>query len=144
MKPNIKCSICNKPIYRIPSRINNHNVCSYSCRNKLYSGINSFCWKGEDKEEKRKRIRINDKLRRIRYKKRAVLYLGGKCSICGYDKCIAALECHHLDPTQKDTSIKDIISGSWSRIVKELDKCCLLCSNCHREHHYNLNNKQNE
>lgn len=37
-KPNITCVICNKPIYRIPSRINGYNTCSLACRNKYYSG----------------------------------------------------------------------------------------------------------
>jgi len=38
MKPNIKCIVCSKLIYRIPSRQNGHNVCSFACRNKYYSG----------------------------------------------------------------------------------------------------------
>ena len=45
MKPNLLCFICKKPIYRIPSRWNGHNVCSYKCRNKYYSGEKSFCKK---------------------------------------------------------------------------------------------------
>lgn len=68
-------------------------------------------------------------------KKKCVEYLGGKCISCGYDKCIAALEFHHRDSSHKDFAI----SGgtvSWERTKKELDKCDLLCANCHRELHH--------
>jgi hypothetical protein len=70
----------------------------------------------------------------------SVEYKGGKCSSCGYNKCIAALEFHHLDPSKKDFSISS--SGntrSWNKVKEELDKCVLLCSNCHREVHTNEN-----
>lgn len=67
----------------------------------------------------------------------AIEYKGGRCSICGYKKCQAALEFHHLDPSQKDFSIAYLKMYSFSDLVKsELDKCILLCANCHREQHY--------
>ena len=79
-------------------------------------------------------------LRRRRIKLKAVEYLGGKCSCCGYNKCIDALEFHHKDPTQKDFGISARgFSKAWIRIQEELDKCVLLCSNCHRETHYDIN-----
>lgn len=72
-------------------------------------------------------------------KKWAVEYKGGKCEDCGYDKCQSALEFHHLDPTQKDFMISraKYYSDEESRvsIARELDKCAILCSNCHRERH---------
>lgn len=75
-------------------------------------------------------------LRRRRIKLKAVEYLGGKCSVCGYNKCIDALEFHHKDPTQKDFGISQYgATHSWNKLKKELDKCVLLCSNCHRELH---------
>lgn len=82
-------------------------------------------------------------LRRRRIKLKAVEYLGGKCSVCGYNKCIDALEFHHKDTTQKDFGISSSgFSKAWSKIQKELDKCVLLCSNCHREVHFDT--KKNE
>lgn len=67
----------------------------------------------------------------------AVEYLGGKCSICGYDKCIAALDFHHVDPTQKDFNISQYYKKDFTDELKaELDKCILICANCHRELHY--------
>ena len=74
--------------------------------------------------------------RRRKLKMMAVEYKGGKCEKCGYDKCIGALEFHHLDPSQKDFAISSTGSTrAWSKIQKELDKCILVCSNCHREIH---------
>lgn len=75
--------------------------------------------------------------RRAKLKQLAVDYKGGKCEQCGYDKCIAALEFHHLDPLIKEFSISsDGYGKSWEKIKIELDKCDLLCSNCHREKHF--------
>ena len=72
-------------------------------------------------------------------KKRAIALFGGKCVLCGYDKCVEALEFHHLDPEQKDISISSMYASpqSWQKVVSELKKCALLCANCHREVHYN-------
>jgi hypothetical protein len=66
-------------------------------------------------------------------KLRAVEYKGGCCQHCGYNKSISALEFHHMDPIQKDPQYK--ATWSWKRLKPELDKCILLCSNCHREEH---------
>lgn len=68
-------------------------------------------------------------------KQEAVNYKGGKCSQCGYDRCIAALEFHHLNPSEKDFTWVKMRLTSWKRILQELDKCALLCANCHREIH---------
>jgi len=76
--------------------------------------------------------------RRYIIKEQAVEYKGGKCEICGYDKCIDALEFHHLNPTQKDFGISNKgYTRSWDNVKKELDKCILVCSNCHKEIHAN-------
>ena len=59
---------------------------------------------------------------------------GAKCMSCGYDKCSAALEFHHRDPKEKDPKW----SRGWSlpKLKAELDKCDILCANCHREAHW--------
>ena len=68
----------------------------------------------------------------------AVTYKGGKCEKCGYNKCIAALDFHHLNPLEKDFSIGNKgYTRSWENIKKEIDKCILVCANCHREIHSN-------
>ena len=69
-------------------------------------------------------------------KKQAIKLLGGKCCICGYNKCIDALEFHHKDPTKKEFKLGSGNTMSWKEYKKEAQKCMLLCSNCHKEIHY--------
>lgn len=74
--------------------------------------------------------------RRRELKILAIEYKGGKCVECGYNKSPAALEFHHLDPSQKDFGIsKKGTTCSLEKIKPELDKCILVCANCHREIH---------
>ena len=73
---------------------------------------------------------------RKRVKEWALEYKGEKCEKCGYNKCSEALEFHHLDPNEKDFSLSDRdLKLDWVLIKQELDKCILLCANCHRETH---------
>lgn len=79
---------------------------------------------------------------RQRLKEKLVEYKGGKCEICGYNKCINALEFHHLDPSEKDFGISNGNAIAFEKAKKEVDKCILVCANCHREIHFNLNAEQ--
>ena len=77
--------------------------------------------------------------RRRQNKEYLVEYKGGKCERCGYNKCISALEFHHLDPTTKET--KNLgTTQALSKQIEEADKCILVCANCHREIHHELHN----
>lgn len=77
--------------------------------------------------------------RRQKLKKQCVEYLGGKCSLCGYNKYHGALDFHHKDPTQKDFNFAKFRRYKFTQVLKqELDKCILLCANCHREVHGNI------
>ena len=67
---------------------------------------------------------------------KSINFLGGKCKECGCDD-FRVLEFHHLDGSEKDDVLSRLLNGRWSEIKKELNKCILLCSNCHKEHHYN-------
>jgi transposase len=59
---------------------------------------------------------------------------GGACVLCGYDRCIAALAFHHLDPTTKSFGLSQAgVSRSLARAREEAEKCVLLCANCHAE-----------
>lgn len=74
--------------------------------------------------------------RQRKFKQQCVDYKGGKCETCGYNKFLGALEFHHISPEEKDFSISQ--SKLWKfdeKIKKELDKCVILCSNCHKEEH---------
>ena len=68
-------------------------------------------------------------------KKQAVKILGGKCSICGYNRCIDALEFHHENPHEKDFKLGSGNTMSWKEYKNEAMKCILVCSNCHKEIH---------
>lgn len=82
-------------------------------------------------------VRLKACLKRRALREQAVTYKGGKCEICGYNKCLSALEFHHPDPLNKEFNISDRIT-SFEAIRAELDKCHLLCANCHREVHDGL------
>jgi len=75
---------------------------------------------------------------RRKFKQKCIEYKGGKCISCGYNKCQAALEFHHRNPKEKDFSLRDIPGKTvlTDKVKKELDKCDLLCSNCHKEKHF--------
>lgn len=91
-----------------------------------------------DEERKRKNVEYVQR-RRHKIKEMAIEYKGGCCQCCGYDKSKRALEFHHIDPTEKDFNISHKgHSRSWKRVKKELDKCILVCSNCHAEIHDDL------
>ena len=85
-----------------------------------------------------RRLYLIDAVRKRRKKVRqmAIDYKGGRCENCGYDRCAEALEFHHRDSSGKDFSISNKgYTRSWIRVKEELDKCDLLCANCHREIH---------
>jgi len=72
--------------------------------------------------------------RRRAIKAMAIEYKGGKCQICGYKKYQGALDLHHIKRKEKEFSMSDKgYSRSWERVKKEIDKCILVCPNCHRE-----------
>ena len=72
-------------------------------------------------------------------KAQEVEYKGGKCIRCGYDKCLDVLMFHHRDPTVKSFTISTNHSRRWEVLKEELDKCDLLCLNCHGETHAEMN-----
>ena len=114
-----KCPKCNEGKYTTDF---------YSRRNG--KGFSVYCKKCSN-EESRERAR--------KFKVKCVEYKGGKCVKCGYNKYFGALDFHHLDPKKKDFRLAAVKSHSFNeKIKKELDKCILVCSNCHREIHGSL------
>lgn len=76
------------------------------------------------------------KKRRKKLRELAREYRGGKCEICGYSKSQRALSFHHKDPKKKSFGISmKGLTRSWEKIRLEIDKCILLCANCHMEVH---------
>lgn len=72
---------------------------------------------------------------RRKLKEKAIAYKGGECIVCSYSKSRRALHFHHLDPLEKDIGIGSGNTVAWAKLKIELDKCVLLCSNCHCEVH---------
>lgn len=73
-----------------------------------------------------------------RKKERLIQVSGGKCCLCGYSKCITALEFHHVNPEEKEFTISQKAHISFDKALAEIRKCILVCSNCHREIHAGL------
>lgn len=80
---------------------------------------------------------------RRRRKNNLIQICGGKCCICGYNKTNSALEFHHIDPKEKEYGIAQ--GGTCHDLEKdlqEIQKCILVCANCHREIHDGLYNEE--
>jgi hypothetical protein len=116
-KEKSKALECTWHLCDLPS---SGKFCSKKCKNKYYV-----------------------QKRRWQCKIKAVEYKGEKCEYCGYDKCIDAFDFHHLEPNEKDFGIGSGNTYAWDTIKAELDKCVMLCANCHREEHYKLKPKWN-
>ena len=100
--------------WHLCNRMTEKTYCSVNCKNK------------QSVQTRRKSV-----------KNRSIEYKGGKCEKCNYSKCIEALEFHHTDPNEKDFGLSAKgLTHSWDKIKNELDKCILLCANCHREEHF--------
>jgi len=72
-------------------------------------------------------------------KEEAIEYLGGICTKCNGTFHPAVYEFHHRDPATKDRDPSKMLQLSWKRLQEELDKCELLCANCHRLTHHEDN-----
>ena len=112
LMPEKECPICNKK-FRPKNSAANQRICCYDCM---------------PDEVQLTRGGFLAKLKEAK---------GGKCIKCGYNKCLKALEFHHLDPRQKDFTISND-RFKIADAVAESKKCILLCSNCHKELHDNL------
>ena len=75
--------------------------------------------------------------RRKALKAQAVIYKGGKCAVCSYDRCIEALTFHHVGGKDFGIAYKGY-TRSWERVKKELNNFILVCGNCHAEIHAKL------
>lgn len=81
----------------------------------------------------------NTKIRRYRAKAAAIKYLGGRCTKCGWIGNQAALQFHHKNPKEKDFVLGNVANKSWDSIKAEMQKCILLCANCHAIEHSTKN-----
>lgn len=115
-----------------------HNFDEINEKAKLYE---------ERKKELEARIAAysqRDKLKTREAKSKCIEYLGGKCKRCNHTYPNCVYDFHHRDPKQKEILVSRLMKSNWDVIKRELDKCDLLCSNCHRITHYELNNSEVE
>ncbi|MEX0924628.1 MAG: hypothetical protein WDZ82_01665 [Candidatus Paceibacterota bacterium] len=76
------------------------------------------------------------KKRRKKLRQMARDHMGGKCALCGYHKSPRALSFHHKDESKKEFGMSARgLTRSWEKIKAEIEKCVLLCANCHMEVH---------
>ena len=121
------CPTCNNTF------ISEYNYCSKTCSNRFETkDITS-----EEKRSKRLKVLKKQQERYEKNKLELVRYKGDKCAICGYNKCIAALDFHHLNPSNKNFNIGQNRGKSIEILKSEVDKCIMICANCHKELHYN-------
>ena len=123
-----------------PLVINNKKICTL-CKENL--DIDNFYKKPDGNYHTYCKVCLSKKVldRQQMIKKLSVEYKGGKCSHCGYNKCLGALQFHHINPLDKDINWKTFkMKGFNEELKQELDKCILLCANCHAEEHNRLNN----
>lgn len=65
-----------------------------------------------------------------------------ECTVCGYNRCLGAIEFHHFKTGEKEFEVSKMSSFSKERIILELEKCLMLCANCHREIHSGVLSKE--
>ena len=92
-------------------------------------------WRNNNVEYRRDQQRENKRQRKLE----AIKYLGGVCSRCSCAYHPAVYEFHHKDPLTKDRDPSKMLNLSEARLYAELDKCVLLCANCHRLTHHEGN-----
>jgi len=119
MKNFITCKICGNKL-----KGRQTYFCSVKCKNNAHQSYQSQKKRGFDRK-----IKI-------------IKLLGGKCSICGYKRNIAALTFHHKDSSMKQfkLDVRSLSNRTFSKIENELRKCVLVCHNCHAELHYPKHN----
>jgi hypothetical protein len=91
----------------------------------------------ESRRKNRESYNEKAKVRRIERKKRAIEYKGGKCEHCGLVFPICAFDFHHVNSSEKDRDPGLMMGLTDKKLFLELDKCILLCANCHRVEHFN-------
>ena len=122
--------------YKKRNTLPDRKICSSCKKEKPNSEFYKRQSRYYDFSSKCRSCNLEDTLGRQRdFKQQCVDYKGGECQCCGYNKCNRALEFHHIDPKTKKFAISQYIKSDGYSLIEELDKCILVCSNCHREIH---------
>jgi len=111
----------NRKVRIVVRECGHHGLTDFSCRE---DGGGYRCLKCRSEAVTRRRRKVKQIL---------VDEAGGACQICGYNKCAAALEFHHVDRDRKEFALSMRAARSLNRLRAEAAKCVLLCANCHME-----------
>lgn len=111
--------------------------------NPYKSNTRNIMVPSKNSKEKNAAYMANYYKERSKRKKELVDLKGGKCIHCGYNRCINVLSFHHRDPSQKTFSLsKNVIwKIPWNELLTEIEKCDLVCMNCHGEIHAKENKR---
>jgi hypothetical protein len=126
---------------KLEKRLNTLNIFKICIKCKLQKPTGEFYQKSDRKNGSsfcKKCFNSYCSERWIKTKIKAIEYKGSKCQDCSIsypqtDYCV--FDFHHRNPSEKDVDWKELRKRSWNKIIFELDKCDLLCSNCHRLKH---------
>lgn len=135
----MSAKFCKRCGNRIPKKVPNTNIKTKQSRNICYDCVpvkspHNTPHTSPDNAPNKRTAR---KLERHRRKEVLVKMLGGCCSKCGYNKSLAALSFHHINPKTKcfDISHNGSLMKDWDELVEEAKKCEILCLNCHAIFH---------
>ncbi len=114
MKQESNCIVCGTVLHGKQTKF-----CSLLCKNRYHQSYSA------------------QKNRGVTRKLDLVRAAGGRCSICGYNRNLAALAFHHSDSAEKDFKLdmRSLSNRTLQSVMVELDKCILVCQNCHAELH---------
>ena len=113
-----ECVVCSAPL-----RGRQAKFCGRQCKNRYTNYHHQSYGRQQERGRERKLLLID--------------MMGGQCAQCSYRRNYAALEFHHLNPSQKlfQLDMRSLSNLQWELILEEAKKCRLLCANCHAEHH---------
>lgn len=131
----LECSPFGKHNTKQLNVVKTHKVCP-QCKNNLK--LDNFYKRpdGTPQTYCKKCSNKNSSKRQRELKLKALEYLGNKCQHCGFDKHPAALQFHHVDKSEKEFTLSKRKCASIETIKAELDKCIILCANCHAIEHF--------
>lgn len=94
-------------------------------------------------EKNKEKVKALSAATRAGGKEKWDLYKGSlHCARCS-ENHIACMDFHHIDPSEKEYEVSKLVSnGMYTKAYKEIKKCIVLCANCHRKHHYELQQKE--
>lgn len=141
-----KCKICGNEFQPTTPR---HYFCSEKCKIENRKIWNKEKYKNLSETDRLKRQNARMERRQIQRTKlrNHIIKLKeeSKCVICG-ESDFRCLQFHHNDRNKKESNITEFVKMGCSieKLQKEINKCKILCANCHSKLHYNTRGLQND